>query len=101
MIDIDIVFVVLTFGCCLFVVQTLMEYNKRESVMRPQIKEVLDIKERHKEELEKIQRLMDDAEKEASKYKDEITELDTKHGELEVKVIELRAKTKLDDDWKR
>ena len=101
MIDIDIIFIVLTFGCLLFVVQMLMDYNKRASVIQPQLKEVLGIKERNKEELEKVQRLMDDAEKEASKYKDEIAELDTKHGELEVKVAELRAKTKQDDDWKR
>jgi hypothetical protein len=46
MIDLDIVFVVLTFGCILFVLQTLLDYNKRASAMRPQLNEVLRIKER-------------------------------------------------------
>lgn len=71
MIDLDIVFVVLTFGCILFVLQTLLDYNKRASAMRPQLNEVLRIKERHKEELEKVQRLMDESEKEASKSLDD------------------------------
>ncbi len=101
MIDLDIVFVVLTFGCILFVLQTLLDYNKRASAMRPQLNDVLRIKEHHKGELEKVQRLMDDSEKEASRYQDEITGLDGKHDELELKAAELRKKLEeLDDGLK-
>jgi len=98
MIDLDIVFVVLTFGCVLFALQTLLDYNKRASAMRPQLNEVLRIKDRDKEELEKVQRLMDESEKEASKSQDEVTALDTKHDELGLKAGELRKKLAEQDD---
>ena len=101
MIDLDIVFIVLTFGCILFVLQTIVDYNKRASAMRPQLNEVLRIKDRHKEELEKVQRLMDESEKEAVKHQDEITVLDAKHGELELKAVELRKKLAEQDDGLR
>jgi hypothetical protein len=42
-IDLDIVFAVLTFGCVLFVLQTLVDYSKRASMIRPQLNEVARI----------------------------------------------------------
>ena len=102
MIDLDIVFAVLTFGCILFVLQTLVDYNKRASAIRPQLNEVLKIKDRHKEEIQKVVIAVEESDKEADKTKDEITELEAKYGELEIKATELRAKVSSDDDdWKR
>jgi predicted nuclease with TOPRIM domain len=103
MIDLDIVFAVLTFGCILFVLQTLVDYNKRASKIRPQLNEVARIKSHHQEEKEKVLLKMEDAEKEASKYNDELAELEAKHGELEIKATELRSKVSTDDDadWRR
>lgn len=102
MIDLDIVFAVLTFGCILFVLQTLVDYNKRANAIRPKLNEVLRIKDRHKEEIQKVVMAMEESNKEADKTKDEITELEAKHGELEIKATELRAKVQSDeDDWKR
>jgi hypothetical protein len=50
----------------------------------------------------KVLLLMEDAEKEASKNTDELTELEVKHGELEIKANELRERVnKEDDDWRR
>lgn len=100
MIDLDIIFAVLTFGCILFVLQTLVDYNKRASSMRPQLREVQRIKDKHKEEMSKVQLAMDDAEKEADKHKDEIAALEAKYEELEVKASELRGKVNT-DNWKR
>ena len=82
MIDLDIIFAVLTFGCILFVLQTLVDYNKRASSIRPQLNEVLRIKDNHKEEMLKVTQVMEDAEREASKHQDAITELEAKYDEL-------------------
>ena len=102
MIDLDIVFAVLTFGCIIFVLQTLLDYNKRASKIRPQLNEVARIKTHHKEEKEKVLLKMEDAEKDASKYTEELAELDAKHGELEIKANELRDQVHShEDDWKR
>lgn len=101
MIDLDIIFAVLTFGCILFVLQTLVDYNKRASAIRPQLREVVRIKDHHKEEMLKVQQVMEDAEKEASKHQDAITELETKYEELEMKAAELRKKVNNDDGWQR
>jgi hypothetical protein len=101
-IDLDIVFAVLTFGCVLFVLQTLVDYNKRAGTIRPQLNDVLRIKDRHKEEIQKAVMAMEDSDKEADKTKDEIAELEAKFGELEIKATELRVKVKAnEDDWKR
>ena len=101
MIDLDIIFAVLTFGCILFVLQTLVDYNKRASSIRPQLNEVLKIKDHHKEEMLKVQQVMDDAEKEASKHEDAITELETKYEELEMKAKHLRKQVGDSDDFRR
>ena len=82
MIDLDIVFAVLTFGCILFVLQTLVDYNKRASAIRPQLNEVLRIKDRHKEEIQKVVMAMEESNKEVYKTKDQITELEAKNSEL-------------------
>ena len=82
MIDLDIVFAVLTFGCILFVLQTLVDYNKRASAIRPQLNEVLRIKDRHKEEIQKVVMAMEESNKEVDKTKDQITELEAKNSEL-------------------
>jgi hypothetical protein len=81
-IDLDIVFAVLTFGCILFVLQTLVDYNKRASAIRPQLNEVLRIKDRHKEEIQKVVMAMEESNKEVDKTKDQITELEAKNSEL-------------------
>jgi len=101
MIDWDIVFIVLTFGCVLFVLQVLLDYNKRASVIRPKLNDVLRIKAHHKEELDKVLLLMEDAEKDASKHQDEINALDVKHEELENKAKELREKVEKVDERRR
>ena len=102
MIDLDIVFAVLTFGCILFVLQTLVDYNKRATAIRPQLNNVLRIKDRHKEEIQKVLMAMEESDKDADKTKDEITELEAKLGELEIKATEVRAKVQAkEDDWKR
>ena len=102
MIDLDIVFAVLTFGCILFVLQTLVDYNKRATAIRPQLNNVLRIKDRHKEEIQKVLMAMEESDKDADKTKDEITELEAKLGELEIKATEVRAKVQSkEDDWKR
>ena len=102
MIDLDIVFAVLTFGCILFVLQTLLDYNKRASAIRPKLNEVLKIKDHHKEEMLKVQLVMEDAEKEASKHETVITELETKNEELEMKATQLRKQlTDKDEDFRR
>jgi len=81
-IDLDIVFAVLTFGCILFVLQTLVDYNKPASAIRPQLNEVLRIKDRHKEEIQKVVMAMEESNKEVDKTKDQITELEAKNSEL-------------------
>ena len=50
--------------------------------------------------MKKVLVLMEDADKEGSKNNDELTELKTKHGELEIKANELRVKVKRKDDWR-
>ena len=67
-------------------------------IIELKLNDVLRIKDHHKEELEKVQRLMDDSDKEASRSQDEITALDAKHGELELKAAELRKKLEERDD---
>jgi hypothetical protein len=101
MIDLDIIFAVLTFGCILFVLQTLVDYNKRASAIRPQLNEVLKIKDHHKEEMLKVEQVMEDAEKEALKHEVAITELETKHDELELKADHLREQISADDGFKK
>jgi len=98
-IDLDIIFAVVTFGCILFVLQTLVEYNKRASAIRPQLNEVKRIKDKHKEEMGILQIQMDESEKEASKVLDEIAELETKHDELELKADQLRQKVQANKDF--
>ena len=45
---------------------------------------------------------MEESDKDADKTKDEITELEAKLGELEIKATEVRAKVQSkEDDWKR
>ena len=99
-IDLGTIFVVLTFGCILFVLQTLVDYTKRASSIRPQLHEVLRVKDRHKEEMNKVQQVMDDVEKEVGKHQDAIMELETKYEELEMRATELRKKVADNDGFK-
>ena len=101
MIDWDIVFILLTFGCVLFVLQVLLDYNKRAFVIRQKLNDVLRIKPHHQEELDKVLLQMEDAEKDASKHQDEINALDVKHGELENKAKEIRKKVEKFNERRR
>ena len=98
MIDLEVVFVVLIFGCILFTLQMLVDYNKRASTIRPQLSQVLRIKEHHKEEMEKVKLAMDYSEKEASQAMNELSELDIKHADLEVRAADLRVKVEAKND---
>ncbi len=98
MIDLEIIFAVLTFGCILFVLQTLVDYNKRAFAIRPQLNEVLRIKQHHKDEMDKARVTLENTEKEMEKHQTEIEELVTKHDELELKANQFRSQVVNKDD---
>lgn len=109
MIDLDIMFALLTFGCILFVLQMLLDYNKHVTAIRPKLNHVLRIIDQHKEEIQKVVMSIEELDKAAAKAKDEMaeleakhSELETKHSELEIKATELREKAQTDENvWKR
>lgn len=82
--SLDLVLMVLTLGCIVFTLQTLIDYNKQSSVIRPKLRDVGRIKARHEEEIEKVKQTMDDTEKDDKKFDEEAVELEAKQAELEV-----------------
>ena len=90
--SLDLVLMVLTLGCIIFTLQTLIDYNKQSSVIRPKLRDVARIKASHEEEIEKVQRTMEESDKDYTKFDEESTVLEAKHAELELIATELRSK---------
>jgi septal ring factor EnvC (AmiA/AmiB activator) len=68
----DWIFIVLTLGCVFFVLQILLEYNRHAEQIRPQIQQI-----------EKVERLMEEAESEGAALDAELQKLEKKHKDLE------------------
>jgi septal ring factor EnvC (AmiA/AmiB activator) len=79
----DWIFIVLTLGCVFFVLQILLEYNRHAEQIRPQIQQIEDMRSRHGEEIEKVERLMEEAESEGAALDAELQKLEKKHKDLE------------------
>ncbi len=94
--SLDLVLMVLTLGCIVFTLQTLIDYNKQASVIRPKLREVARIKDSHEGEIEKVKRTMDESDKDCEKFDVELAELEAKHAELEIVATDLRSK--VDDE---
>lgn len=90
--SIDLAFMVLTLGCVVFLLQTLIDYNKQAAIFRPKMNNVARIKANHKEAIEKVKRQIDEVEKDSGRFDDEFTELEAKRAELDLVASELRSK---------
>ena len=95
--SLDLLLMVLTLGCVVFTLQTLIEYNKQSSVIRPKLRDVARIKGQLEEEIEKVKRTMDESDKDYQKLNTELAELEAKHAELELVATELKAKVEDDE----
>ena len=95
--SLDLLLMVLTLGCVVLTLQTLIEYNKQSSVIRPKLRDVARIKGQHQEEIEKVKRTMDESDKDYQKLNTELAELEAKHAELELVATELKAKVEDDE----
>ena len=55
-----------------------MEYNRQAGQIRPQLRQVAEIRERHEQVMEKVARLQEEAEKEAVDLDKQVLELDAR-----------------------
>jgi hypothetical protein len=79
----DWIFAILTLGCLVFIIQILVDYTKQAGDIRPQLRTVSQIQERHNMEIEKVQKLIKTAEAEGAKLDARIADLERRHDELE------------------
>ncbi len=89
--SVDWIFLTITLGCAIFLFQILFDYNRQASLIRPQLREAAEIHARHSAEIEKVERLIEEAHKEGSGLDVQITELDEKHQKLEKTLERLAA----------
>ena len=81
--SVDWIFLVISLGCAIFLFQILFDYNRQASSIRPQLREAAEIHARHSGEIEKVERLIEEAQKEGAGLDGQIAELDEKHQKLE------------------
>ena len=79
----DWIFAVLTLGSLLFIVQILYEYSRQAGNIKPKIRAVDQIQERHSQEMEKVEKLTKNAQAEGSKLDARIAELEHIQDELD------------------
>ena len=89
--SVDWIFLVVTLGCAIFLFQILFDYNRQASLIRPQLREAAEIHARHSAEIEKVERLIEEAQKEGVGLDTQIAELDEKHQKLEKTIERLSA----------
>ena len=81
--SIDWIFGILTLGCLVFIIQIMMDYSKQAAQIRPQLRSVSQIQERHGQEIEKVEKLIKTGQEEAQKLDGRIADLERRHDELE------------------
>jgi predicted nuclease with TOPRIM domain len=96
-IDLDLVFIALTLGCLVFGLQTLIDFSRQSSAIRPQLKEVDRAKAHHLEEIEKLQESLQEADADAQRLAVELQELEVKRAELETALADLRERAQKQD----
>ena len=79
----DWIFGIITLGCLIFIFQIMMDYSRQANVIRPQLRAVDQIQQRHSDELEKVEKLIKTSEGEDAKLDKRVAELEGKHDELE------------------
>jgi len=61
----------------------LLDFNRQKSEIAPQLKQVLDIRERHESELEKVVHLTDESEGQVAELEQELVGLEEELAKLE------------------
>lgn len=84
------IFIAVTMGCVIFFLQILVDYNRQAGQIRPQIRRANEIQERHNEEIQRVQRLVEETEQEGAKLSEELAGLQERHQELEEVLKELQ-----------
>lgn len=93
----DWIFAILTLGCLIFIIQILLDYSKQAGDIRPQVRAATNIQERNSQEIEKVEKLIKNAEEEGSKLDARIAELEHRHDELEEAYKALEKKEEEDE----
>jgi len=77
---------VLAFGAVFFLLQILMDFNKKKEEIRPQMADALRFRNEHAEEIQKVDHLIETMEKEDAEFQKQLDELETKEEELKAKI---------------
>ncbi|MDA0746786.1 MAG: hypothetical protein O2954_09720 [bacterium] len=80
--SIDWIFIGLTLGCVLFLLQMVLEYNRQTTQIRPQIQHAKEVQSKHVEELKKVELLLAESQGEEDGLEKRIADLDKRHKEL-------------------
>lgn len=89
-------FLIIAFVCALFFVQMAIDFQREKSELMPQVKQVLEIRARHESEIEKVERLISEAEAQLATLDEEFERVNQETTSLEAK-IEAIGKTQKAD----
>ncbi len=89
--SLDWIFMVLTLACVIFLFQILVEYNRQAGQLRPQLRQVAEIRQRHEQEMERVARLTEEAEEDGAELDKQVLELDARAQLLEAELNGLQA----------
>lgn len=81
--SIDWIFGILTLGCLVFIIQILVDYSRQAGEIRPQVRSVAQIQDRHTREIEKVEKQIQEAREESEQLDARIADLERRHDELE------------------
>ena len=91
--SLDWIFMVLTLASVVFLLQIMVDYNRKASVMSPQLRHANQILARHAEEMEKIEGLMEESRKEAGELDAPLATLEARNDELDSKLKALEKQS--------
>ena len=80
----DWIFIVMSLGCVFFLLQILLDYNRKREQIRKELRQIEEIRSRHDEEINRLERLIEEATSKGALLDSELEKLDKKHKELEV-----------------
>lgn len=76
----------LTLGAVFFFLQILMDFNRKREEIRPQMLEALRASSEHQEEIDKVERLIEEAQKEEAVLQKQMDDLDAREEELKARL---------------
>lgn len=88
--SIDWVFGAITLASVVFFFQMLVDFNSQRAQIAPQLQHIKEIRSRHYEEIEKVNRLTEEVEKEVDTVNQVVAQLEAQISELDAKIEEIK-----------